>query len=117
MSEARATRIFLAHRGRCGICTNVIRDGEKWDADHIKALWDGGTDTDANLHPVHVKCHQGKTATEAGQRARRNKAITASFAGKSKPGRKLGNPKFKTKIGGGIVWRDTGKPVTRTSFR
>jgi hypothetical protein len=115
MSEARAARIFLAADGVCHICELAIRDGEPWDADHIKPLWDGGTDDDANLAPAHVRCHGGKTGGEAGQRAKRNRTITASFAGKKRS--RLANPNLKQKLDGTVIDRRTGLPVSRMERR
>jgi 5-methylcytosine-specific restriction endonuclease McrA len=115
MSEARAARIFLAAKGKCHICGNAIRDGEAWDADHVEPLWAGGADDDANLAPAHVKCHAGKTGTEAGHRSRRNKAITASFKGKRRP--RGFDPNLTRKFNGTVIDRRTGLPVSRMERR
>lgn len=107
MSVTRAARIFMAHKGVCHICGNQIRDGERWDVEHLRPLWDGGTDDDANLAPAHNACHKGKTAEEAKQRSERNRAITKSFTGRKKrstfPGSKAS--KWKRKIDGTVERR------------
>lgn len=92
MSKARAAKIFLRCNGRCGICGNQIR-GEAYDIEHPDPLWAGGSDDDAKLYPVHVKCHAGKTAVEAGQRAKRNRIIAKGYVGNRKP-----PSKFKRKL-------------------
>lgn len=85
MTEARVARIFLANGGKCGICGNPILDGEKYDIEHPDPLWAGGSDDDAKLYPVHMRCHAPKTATEAGQRAKRNETIARGYVGNRKP--------------------------------
>ncbi len=80
MSKARAVRIFLANNGVCYLCGNQIR-GEAYEIEHPDALSLGGSDNDADLRPVHVKCHKGKTATDTRQRAKRNRIIAKGYVG------------------------------------
>jgi 5-methylcytosine-specific restriction protein A len=101
MTNARAARIFLAAGGRCHICGNPIRDGEKWDKEHVVPLSMGGADDDANLRPAHIKCHKAKTGTEAGQRADRNRTIARGYAAARKP-----KSRFKRKVDGTVVLRE-----------
>lgn len=63
--------IFTEHRGVCHICGGVI-DGtrEAWEMEHVIPLAMGGEDEDYNLRPAHVKCHRGKSATDAGNLAK-----------------------------------------------
>lgn len=79
MSKSKIARIFLANEGRCHICGLLIRDGEKYEIDHITPLWAGGFDE--HSAPAHVKCHAGKTAAEAPQRAKRNRIVTQGYVG------------------------------------
>ena len=46
---------------------------QKWDVDHWHPLWLGGEDTEANMKPLHVACHVGKTSGEAPIRAKSNR--------------------------------------------
>lgn len=85
MTKARLARIFLAANGVCHICCLLVRDGERWDAEHIVPLSMGGADDDANLRPAHVRCHKTKSAAEAGQRAKRNETIARGYVGNRKP--------------------------------
>ncbi|TXN40514.1 HNH endonuclease signature motif containing protein [Methylobacterium sp. WL7] len=56
-------RIFLAHDGRCHVCSGRITAGEAWDLDHVIPLALYGDDEEHNLAPAHKKgCHAGKTA-------------------------------------------------------
>jgi len=83
MTKARVAKIFLAANGVCHICGCQIR-GEPYEIEHPDALSLGGSDDDADLRPVHVRCHKGKTAAEAPVRAERNRLITKSYVGKRK---------------------------------
>lgn len=85
MGKARVARIFIACGGKCAICRLPIRDGEKYDIEHPDPLWAGGSDDDARLVVVHVRCHSGKTAAEAKQRARRNETIARGYVGNERP--------------------------------
>ncbi|HET9817692.1 MAG TPA: HNH endonuclease signature motif containing protein [Rhodanobacteraceae bacterium] len=62
----RSARIKLRDLYTCRACGRVTRALE---VDHIAPLWQGGSDTDANLQCLCIACHAIKTAGEAGQRA------------------------------------------------
>jgi hypothetical protein len=87
MTKARAANIFLVNNGRCYLCGLQIRDGEPWEVEHPDALSLGGSDDDADLRPVHVRCHKGKTAAEAPVRAKRNDLITKGYVGNKRKSR------------------------------
>jgi 5-methylcytosine-specific restriction enzyme A len=111
MTKARAARIFLKADGRCELCGQRIA-GE-YEIEHRIPLNLGGADDDENCAPVHAKCHRRKTATDKADIAKRNRVVTAGWKGKAK-GRGFKCSKdspFKQKIGGGVVYRDTGEPV------
>ncbi len=111
MTKARATRIFLAANGVCWLCGNQIRDGEKWDAEHVTALTLGGADDDANLKPAHVKCHAVKTVADRKADAKRNRIVSAGYAGKRKP--RGFQSKFRKKMNGDVVLREECVRVSR----
>jgi hypothetical protein len=67
-------------------------------------LWAGGSDDDAELWPVHVKCHAVKSAGEAGQRAKRDRIVAAGYVGNRKP-----KSKWKRKMDGTVVLRNGGQ--------
>ena len=89
MTKARATRIFVAADGICCVCGCRIRDGEDWEIEHPDELADGGSDDDADLRPVHLRCHRPKTAKARAVRAKRNRIITAGYVGKPRKSRPL----------------------------
>src|SRR4051812_44495176 len=80
-TKAQLAKIFVAADGICHICRQQIRDGERWDAEHVTPLSMGGADNDTNLRPAHVKCHRAKSNAEAGQRAKRNETIARGYVG------------------------------------
>ena len=63
-------RIFDAASGICHICRLAIKPGETWQADHVKALINGGANTEANLAPAHGHCHVGKSALDVKEKAK-----------------------------------------------
>lgn len=108
MTEARIARIFLACGGKCSLCGLPIRDGDKFDIEHPDPLWAGGSDDDAALRLAHVRCHAGKTGTEAKQRAARNATIARGYVGagssrKPFPGSK--RDRWKKRMDGSVVLR------------
>ncbi len=105
-------RIFRAHDKRCHITGKQIRAGDKWDLDHIKPLRDGGENVESNLAPALRLAHQAKTAAEAKQRARVDRSAKR-FAGIKKPSTFQGarNHKWKKKMDGTVIDRETGLPV------
>lgn len=106
MTKARIARIFLENQGRCHLCELLIRDGEKYEIDHITPLWAGGSEEDNYLAPAHVKCHAAKTAAEAPARAKRNRIIAKGYAKPRKP-----PSKWKRRMDGSVVDRATGIPI------
>jgi 5-methylcytosine-specific restriction protein A len=63
-------RIFDAAGGVCHICKLAIKPGETWQADHVKALINGGANTEGNLAPAHGHCHVGKSAIDVKEKAK-----------------------------------------------
>ena len=56
--------------GLCQACRREGRSRPGHVVDHIKPLWNGGTNDATNLELLCTACHDRKTAAEAGQRAR-----------------------------------------------
>jgi hypothetical protein len=84
MTKARAARIFLARNGVCVTCGKQIRQGEQWFIEHPEALSLGGSDDDASLWPAHMRCKAEKDAADAAAKAKRDRLVTAGWAGASK---------------------------------
>lgn len=54
----------------CNICGRKIEAAEKMALDHVKALINGGANSEANLRPVHQSCHVDKTAQDVAEKAK-----------------------------------------------
>lgn len=100
--------LFQRWNGVCHICEGRIQAGEKWEAEHVIPLAQGGEDGGDNLRPAHVKCHKAKSASDATNTARaiRRQAfhIGAKAASRNPiPGSR--NTKWKRKMNGEVVPR------------
>ena len=56
--------------GRCQQCGTLWEAGQL-EADHIRALADGGDDTPGNVQALCIRCHRAKTGAENKARAQR----------------------------------------------
>jgi 5-methylcytosine-specific restriction endonuclease McrA len=97
LSPTARLRIFQDHHGVCDICGGFI-DGirDPWDLDHRIPLALGGEDTDANLRPVHARCHRGagsKTSADVAQIAKA-KRVERKHMGAHRPKAKIAYRKF-----------------------
>jgi 5-methylcytosine-specific restriction protein A len=100
-------RVFLAHGGICHIAKRKIKPGEAWDAEHVKAIINGGENRESNLAPALRERHKEKTAADMAEKSmiyrKRKKHL-----GIKKPSRMPGSrhSRFKKKIDGSVVLRD-----------
>lgn len=62
-------RVFDAHDGRCYLCGRKISAGEYWQADHVKALCNGGENVESNLKPACRNCCYQKTAEDRAEKS------------------------------------------------
>lgn len=53
-----------------GICKRSYCDAPAIDVDHIRPLWNGGSNANDNLEALCVDCHKQKTSAEAKVRAK-----------------------------------------------
>lgn len=77
-------RIFRTHNGTCHLCETKIQVGQKWDASHLKSIWDGGENRETNLAPAHRKCHRAHTAKEKTEQADANRKAMKHLGIKAK---------------------------------
>lgn len=77
-------RVFDRAKGRCEACTRKLHPGDRWQADHVQALINGGANREGNLQLLCDWCHKGKTAQDSGEKAR-TYAKRRSNAGIKKP--------------------------------
>jgi 5-methylcytosine-specific restriction endonuclease McrA len=118
LTRAQKVLIFDAARGLCHICQTKIfvECGERWEVEHVKPLWLGGSDTFDNLAPAHIRCHRGKTGDEASNRAKSDRLRALHRGIKSVQWRPLPGTYasgIKRPLAGGAYWRDSGKPLWR----
>jgi len=102
-------RIFEQHGGRCRLTGKKILAGDKWDLDHIVPLADGGENRESNLAPVLHFAHQQKTTKENKTRAKAKRNAIKHFGMTPKKPKS----RFKRRMDGTVVFRDTGEPVGR----
>lgn len=64
-------RVFERFGGRCQCgCGVLIRPGDKWEADHIVALANGGSNSEDNLQPLIVAHHKKKTKADVAEKSK-----------------------------------------------
>ncbi|WP_457299140.1 HNH endonuclease [Phyllobacterium sp. P5_D12] len=69
-------RIYDRDKGSCHLCKTKIKIGETWEADHVIALINGGSNTEGNLAPAHSHCHLKKTALDVKEKSKVAKVRT-----------------------------------------
>lgn len=74
-TQHKRAQIFRDNDGRCHICGRRIETWQKWQVEHVKARGFNGADTDDNLRPAHVDCHQIKTRKERNIMAKADAAL------------------------------------------
>ena len=82
-------RVFEAHGGVCHISGRKIRAGEKWEADHVIALINGGENRETNLAPALSDKHKAKTRADVRQKSDVARKRQKHLGIKTDSGRKL----------------------------
>jgi 5-methylcytosine-specific restriction enzyme A len=77
-------RIFERHGGVCYLSGRKIMPGDKWEAEHIIALCNGGRHSEDNLAPALVEPHKIKTVADVKQKAK-NDRVRKKHLGIKKP--------------------------------
>ncbi len=101
-------RVFERDGGVCHITGRKILPGDRWQADHVLALINGGENRESNIAPALVEAHKAKTAQDVAIKSKtaRVKAKHLGIA-KSKSPLPFGRgSKLKRKIGGQVVPRE-----------
>ena len=81
-------RIYDRAHGICHI-TGLPIGKKAWDADHVKALEDGGENREANLAPALRTAHRKKTAEENVRRKEADRKRRSDIGAKAPPPRPL----------------------------
>ena len=119
MKRRRLTRnqrknLFDDHNGichRCGIRIDA-EHGEAWHAGHIIALSLGGDDDLSNMRPEHISCNMKDAWEKVKPLAAKAARIRARHLGIKKKTKSWGygrGDKFKKKVSGEVVLRETSK--------
>lgn len=113
-------RVWERYKGTCHICGGEIGQ-KKWEADHVKALINGGQNRESNLAPAHVPCHKGKTAKDVEKKAKVARKAQ-KHSGAKRPKGKMKSPGFpiveKTrKIDKAAIDRASVAPKRRSLFK
>lgn len=102
-------RVFERFGGVCQISGRKIHPGDEWDCDHDTALINGGEHRESNLRPVLRTEHRKKTVEDVSLKAKANR-VRKKHLGLHKSSNPLPGSrgsKFKKKIGGGVVLRES----------
>lgn len=76
LTPLQKLKIFESSAGKCHICEQKIRPGDRWDVEHVRPLALDGADDESNMRPAHKACHATKTKADAASwsKAKRIKA-------------------------------------------
>jgi hypothetical protein len=112
-AKGRAT-VFMKASGVCALCSMKISPGQDWEVEHPTPLWASGSDAGADLAPVHRRCHQPKTRTEASQRAKENRVRWKHIGAYQSRSPMAGGrtSRLKKRLDGTVVDRATGTVIT-----
>ncbi len=102
LTTMRRLRIFEKSCGKCHLCDQRIKAGEKWEAEHRIPIAMGGADDETNLFPAHLACHSIKSKTDARNLAKVNR-LRIKHAGIKRPSQ--WNKKYLRKVSGQTVLR------------
>ena len=106
-------RVYERHGGFCHIAKRKILAGEPWDMEHVKAICNGGENRESNLAPALADKHKGKTAKDRAIKAQTDKSKKKHIGITKQSGwnRTYKGRPVTHKVGGGVVYADTGEPV------
>lgn len=97
-------RVFERAGGRCEECGRKLGPADRWQADHIEALANGGANRESNLRLLCDWCHKAKTAGDVAEKATvYRKRIKHVGAREKRPW-----SKWRRKMDGTVELRDDG---------
>lgn len=99
-------RVFERYNGICYLSGRKIMPGDKWEAEHIVAIINGGENRENNLAPALTEPHKIKTAQDLAQKSK-DYRVRAKHNGIKKPSRFPGSrdSRWKRKVDGSVVPR------------
>lgn len=117
LTPKRRLELFIERQGSCVECGGPIdATKDRWIVEHLIPIADHQSDEDANawdnLGVTHDKCAREKTSREAKSRTKLRKAALSHYGAKQKDGFNTNRSgKFKRKMDGTVVCRETGKVI------
>lgn len=78
-------RILRRHKNTCYLTGIIIAPGQKWHAEHVKPLEEGGANRESNLAPALELPHEVKTAAEKKRQAKADRAAKKAFGLEAEP--------------------------------
>ena len=99
-------RTYDKANGCCEVCGRKLGPKDKWQADHITALINGGANRESNLRCICDWCHKPKTAEDVAIKAK-TYAVRSKHVGiKKRSGFQTNkNGAFKKRMDGSVVKR------------
>lgn len=100
-------RVFEKYGGVCYLSGLKIGPGDKWDAEHVIAICNGGQNRESNLKPALRDKHPKKTARDVAEKAKVY-AIRSKHLGIKKSKSRFQtnrDGKFKKRMDGSVVLR------------
>ena len=109
LSARRKLAIWEREKGKCMVCGVKLVTG-KFIFEHVRALELGGTDTDDNIRLTCKGCATEKTKQDHSNaaKAKRKKSATLGLKQSKTPLPFGKGSKFKKKMDGTVVRRDSG---------
>jgi 5-methylcytosine-specific restriction protein A len=101
-------RVWDRASGHCEVCTRKLAPGDKWQADHTRAVINGGANRESNLRLICDWCHKAKTAEDVAEKAVTARVRSKHIGIKKKSGRAMPgsrDSKWKQTINNGWVLR------------
>lgn len=108
-------RVLKRFGYRCYLTGIEIKPGDKWDAEHVLAIINGGENRESNLAPALKVAHAGKTKVDLAIKAKRDKSQKKRF-GITKPKHPIPGSKasgVKKHLDGTVSCRRTGRILNR----
>jgi 5-methylcytosine-specific restriction endonuclease McrA len=83
LSEQKAAKLFVEHKGRCDRCGRKLLAGDDWIVEHVLALENGGTNDWSNLGITCAWCKPAKDAEDHAAAGHMRRAAAKHIVSKS----------------------------------
>lgn len=107
LSEQKTAKLFLERHGCCRECGRKLGPADDYIVEHVIALENGGSNDWDNLGITCSWCKPKKDAEDHAQAGKQRRAATKHLLPKSLRKSKFRTGKWKRKVNGQTVERDT----------